>query len=868
MKVSYYGKVYDLLPERRDVAWPDFFTRWYEADSDADKEQIPLFSCDLFKDGRGREKGRTRDNVEMVSGLLLDYDDDHGVAIEQAESCWADYEYFLHTTYSHQVPGVWQDAFRMVLPFPEPVTVAEYEAFLKGWALPFAAGRNAKFKPLPVGHAGYFLPTRRPSMASEYHRHNSGPMLDPRVLAPTSTSASPTPTGTLLHMVRPPPPIILPSESAPVPVDLFRGMETAHEVADLTTLETHCSFMRYGRESAAALSEPEWRSWLSVVIRCRGGSTLAHEISSVYPKYNREQTQQKIDRLMSEAGPHSCEHIASTTDRGGCSTCPLKGKIKGPLLIQAVVEKSGSSDTQEVVVAAESHQRKLELDAEVREAEGAVDRARRRLAELKVAESARKRLAKAAASLDQLGGVDSDATAAAVAIDQAKRLVTQAERELATVQKRSRNRSSLDGPDPDVLDSLSSEMGVPHSSRLNIERILANDPLYRNSFTFNAFSQQILYEGQPAEDHKDTRLTVDLERRYGIRADTKIVREICCMLAKSHTFHPVKDLLRSLTWDGTERLNLLMRRGFGAPITPMQTEEYISDVGRKLCISAVARIMDPQAKNEMIVVATGDQGQYKSTAFGALAWKPEWFGDSHLPIGNKDSYMSIQGKWFYEIAEMDSFKKAESTAIKSFLSSRSDTYRKPFGAHVVTEHRNTVFVGTTNEDHFLDDPTGSRRYAPVRTGRCDVEWITSNIAQIWAEAVVRYDLGERWWYMGEEAVRLKQASVDFQVTDGWSVLVLDAIFHPTSPATGFYTNERILIEWVNVPKERITKREKNRIAAVMKQLGIKQIRLQQMREALRLGYTHAPLGYQIDDKVRASLMDPDNVIPFKANEDV
>lgn len=90
MKVSYYGKVYDLLPERRDVAWPDFFTRWYEADSDADKEQIPLFSCDLFKDGRGREKGRTRDNVEMVSGLLLDYDDDHGVAIEQAESCWAD----------------------------------------------------------------------------------------------------------------------------------------------------------------------------------------------------------------------------------------------------------------------------------------------------------------------------------------------------------------------------------------------------------------------------------------------------------------------------------------------------------------------------------------------------------------------------------------------------------------------------------------------------------------------------------------------------------------------------------------------------------------------------------------------------------
>jgi hypothetical protein len=867
MQISFYGAVYDRLPERRAVSWPDFFVPWYEAGTDAEKERVPLFSCDLFIEGKGREKGRTHANVEAVSGLLLDYDDDHGISIEDAEKCWSEYEYFIHTTFSHQVPGVWKDAFRMVLPFPEPISVGDFEAFIKGWALPFATERNAKFKPLPVGHAGYFLPTRRPSSESYFHRYNKGRMLDPRAVV--SIPAAPAPAGQLLHIVRPAPPLVLPSEPAPVPAAVFRGMDTSHESVDLPTLESHCSFMRYGRESAASLSEPEWRSWLSLVIRCRGGAATAHEISSAYPKYNRAETQYKMDRLLVESGPHSCAHIASVSQKGGCDTCPLKGKIKGPILIQSLVEKSGSTDPEAVVEAAQQYQKKLELDAEVRAAEEAVNQARRRLAELKLAESARKRLAKAAASLDQMGGSDPEAAAAAVVIDQAKRAVTQAEREWATLQKRARNRAALEDPDNEVLESLSSDpVGVVYSSRLNIERVLSADPLYRSSFSYNAFSQQTLYDGQPAEDYKDTRLTVDLERRYGIRADTKLVREVACMLAKQNSFHPVKDLLRSLTWDGVERLDFLMQNGFGAPRTPMQTEEYLADVGRKLCISAVARIMDPQAKNEMIVVATGDQGQFKSTAFAALAWKPEWFGDSHLPLGNKDAYMAIQGKWFYEIAEMDSFKKAESTAIKSFLSSRSDTYRKPFGAHVVTEHRNTVFVGTTNEDHFLDDPTGSRRYAPVRTGRCDVAWITTHIAQIWAEAVVRYDRGERWWYAGEEAARLKRASVDFQVTDAWSVLVLEAIFHPSNPANGFFTNERILIEWVNVPKERITKREKNRISAVMKQLGIKQVRLQQMREALRLGYTHAPLGYQIDDAVRTAIMDPDNVVPFRANDEV
>ena len=322
LPVSYYGKVYDLLPERRAVAWPDFFTRWYEADSEDDKKQIPLFSCDLFKPFKGREKGLTRGNVDSVSGLLLDYDDDHGVSIEQAESCWADYEYFLHTTYSHQVPGVWKDAFRMLLPFPEPVTVAEYEAFLKGWALPFAAGRNAKFKPLSVGHPGYFLPTRRPSTASEYNRHNSGTMLDPRVLAPTSTSASTERPLTAFEMAW---------------KEAEAKESSKYVVPELAVLEEHCSFMRHGREDAARLSEPEWRSWLSIAARCEDGVKLAHEVSSAYAGYSKHETQAKIDRLLTESGPHTCAHIEDQWASSKCGECPLRGKVRSPISIPAAL---------------------------------------------------------------------------------------------------------------------------------------------------------------------------------------------------------------------------------------------------------------------------------------------------------------------------------------------------------------------------------------------------------------------------------------------------------------------------------------------------------------------------------------------------
>jgi putative DNA primase/helicase len=230
--------------------------------------------------------------------------------------------------------------------------------------------------------------------------------------------------------------------------------------------------------------------------------------------------------------------------------------------------------------------------------------------------------------------------------------------------------------------------------------------------------------------------------------------------------------------------------------------------------------------------------------------------------------MDIQGKWIYEIAELSSFKKSEQEAIKAFISSLCDNFRPPYGAYSIRQYRNTVFVATTNDEQFLDDPTGDRRWAPVTSGNIDLNWIRGNVDQIWAEATVRYDRGEKWWYEGEEEERRARACKPFKVEDAWTDIILHKLFEGNND--GFYTVDRILTRWLNVPMERINKMEKNRLTRTMMQLGIPYIRLQQMKVALDQGYTFAPRGYWINEEARKLLQEEyaPNVIPFRAHDEV
>lgn len=224
------------------------------------------------------------------------------------------------------------------------------------------------------------------------------------------------------------------------------------------------------------------------------------------------------------------------------------------------------------------------------------------------------------------------------------------------------------------------------------------------------------------------------------------------MVAHRHQFHPVRTYLRALKWDGQKRLNTWLRRAVLEEDAydhrdPLQ--RYMSRAGAWFLMGMCARVMKPGAKFDYMLILEGAQGQRKSTLFNVLGG--DYFADTGLVLGDKDSYQQLQGRWVYEFGELDSFGKADVTKIKSFIASRSDYFRASFDKRARDYPRQVVFGGSTNEDHYLTDSTGNRRFWPIRVTRLiDIDWVSENRDQLFAEALTRFEAGERFHPTADE----------------------------------------------------------------------------------------------------------------------
>jgi predicted P-loop ATPase len=154
--------------------------------------------------------------------------------------------------------------------------------------------------------------------------------------------------------------------------------------------------------------------------------------------------------------------------------------------------------------------------------------------------------------------------------------------------------------------------------------------------------------------------------------------------------------------------------------------------------------MNPGCKADCLLVLEGEQGTFKSTATEVLAGK-QWWTDQLTELGSKDASMQLRGTWIVEFGELDQLTRAEVTRMKHFISSKEERFRLPYGKRVVRFPRQCVFIGTTNTDQWLKDETGGRRFWPVRVGQVDVERISADRDQLWAEAVHQYRSGATWW---------------------------------------------------------------------------------------------------------------------------
>jgi predicted P-loop ATPase len=318
-------------------------------------------------------------------------------------------------------------------------------------------------------------------------------------------------------------------------------------------------------------------------------------------------------------------------------------------------------------------------------------------------------------------------------------------------------------------------------------------------------------------DNDSIRLAEWLQN-HTIRVDKRTAADAVAVVADEHPFHPVVDYINALAWDGTPRLDTWLSDYLGVP-KPANDEvnQYLKSVGSMWMISSVARVFSPGCKVDTCLVLEGKQGKRKSTALSTL-FDP-WFSDCISILGSKDARMEVHGAWCIEIADLSSYRAAELSTIRSFISSRIDRFRKPYDRSLSHLPRQSVFAATSNDSEWAKDPAGERRMWPVLCEfEINIPALRDDRDQLIAEAAARYRAGEHWWIEDIQVENMAQVEQKKRYYTGpWAAAIQDYLNQHIELET--VTGVQLLTDACRVPIDDQTKAKLMSVAEAMEALG-------------------------------------------------
>lgn len=352
----------------------------------------------------------------------------------------------------------------------------------------------------------------------------------------------------------------------------------------------------------------------------------------------------------------------------------------------------------------------------------------------------------------------------------------------------------------------------PKKNITNLMLCLRNIRTLGPQLAFNDLTGNVEWRGRELKDsdYVDIRLMLEAD---GFEPNSKDVPAAVIRTSEDRTYNPVADYLNGLSWDGVARLERWLCEIFGAEDT-----EINRAFGRLFMIGAAARALQPGCKMDTMLIIKGEQGIKKDQACEAL-FGEDFITSSITKLTGDQTAQALQGVWAANLGELEALNSSI-LMVKNFLSLRRDRFRPTYGKHFIWRPRRMVFIGSTNEETFLRDPTGARRFWPFDAQRVDLDLLKSRRDQLWAEAVHEFNRGEPWWI--EKGSDLDRLAQDVQRAsykdDAWAGRIDDFLYSDVTKARTCVTLDEIYSA-LYLTTERLDDKVESRIVGHLKHKG-------------------------------------------------